>query len=372
MRAIYNTLRLTMKELRAIRRDRVMIVLMIYVFTVAIWMVTSAASTEVRDLSVAVVDEDHSPLSGRLIDEIRPPLFAAPELLAPSEAAQAQTDGRFVLVLAIPPDFERDLRAGRAATLQLLVDATAVAQAGNGATFLQQLLAEALSEYLQPGADSDDLVEVVIRTRFNPNFNATWFNAVMQLMNNVTILTLILSGSSMIREREHGTIEHVLVMPIRPVEIVLSKIIATGAVILLGSVLSLTLVVEWALGVPVSGALWLYVLGAALYVVAVASLGLLLASFTQNMGQFGLLVIPVIIVLFMLSGGITPLESMPGWLRLLMQVVSPATHFVSFAQTVLYRGGGITLVAGDLVAMALMAGVALAIVLARFRKVLAG
>ncbi|MGR3378816.1 ABC transporter permease [Salipiger abyssi] len=372
MQALFNTLRLTLKELRAIRRDTVMLVLMVYVFSVAIVMVTNAASTEVRDLSVAVVDEDHSQLSRRLTDAIQPPLFAPPVPLSPEEAARAQTAGEYVLVLSIPPEFERNLRAGESATLQVLVDATAVAQAGNGASFLQQAVAQELTDYLSPGASGAELVDVVFRTRFNPNFTASWFTSVMQLMNNVTILTLILSGSSLIREREHGTIEHVLVMPIRPVEIVLSKILATGAVILLGSVLSLVLVVEGVMGVPVAGSLGLYVLGAGIYVVAIASLGLLLASFTSNMGQFGLLVIPVIIVIFMLSGGITPLESMPGWLRLVMQILSPSPHFVAFSQTVLYRGGGVDLVAGDLLAMAVMACVALAIVLARFRKVLAG
>ncbi len=126
------------------------------------------------------------------------------------------------------------------------------------------------------------------------------------------------------------------------------------------------------MGVPIEGSLALYAGGAALYVVAVASLGLMLASFTQNMGQFGLLVLPVIIVMFMLSGGITPLESMPGWLQVVMRLISPSPHFVAFAQSVLYRGAGLSLVVWEMAAMAAMSVVALAIVLARFRKVLAG
>ncbi len=109
----------------------------------------------------------------------------------------------------------------------------------------------------------------------------------MQLMNNVTILMLILSGSSLIREREHGTIEHVLVMPVRPHEIVISKIAATGLVILVASVASLVIVVQGAMGVPVAGSLGLYVFGAAIYVVAIGSLGLMLASFTTTWGSSG-------------------------------------------------------------------------------------
>jgi len=372
MRSLRNILWLTGKELRAIRGDRVMLVLIAYVFTVAVWLVSDAAKTEVNDLSVAVVDEDHSPLSARLIDAIQPPLYATPALLTPSEAEAAQKNGERVLVLSIPPDFERDLRAGRDATLMLLVDATAVAQAGNGATFLQEILAQEIRGYLAPGTETAQLVNVVFRNRFNPNLSTRWFTAVMQLMNNVTILMLILSGASMIREREHGTIEHVLVMPVRPHEIVFSKILASGAVILTASLGSLIFVVQGLMGVPVAGSVPLYACGAALYVVAVASLGLLLASFTRNMGQFGLLVIPVIVLMILLSGGMTPLESMPVWLQYLMRTISPAPHFVIFAQAVLYRGAGLALVAGEMAIIAAMSAVAVTIVLMRFRKVLAG
>ena len=106
----------------------------------------------------------------------------------------------------------------------------------------------------------------------------------MQPMNNVTILMLILSGSSLIREREHDTIDHVLVMPVRPHEIALSKIFACGSVILAAQMLSLRIVVEGLMSVPVAGSLALYLLGALLYVIAVGAIGLALATLAQNMG----------------------------------------------------------------------------------------
>ncbi len=370
LKSILNILRLTGKELRAIRGDRVMVVLIFYVFSVAVWLVSNAASTEVEALPVAVVDEDHSPLSARIIDEIRAPLFADPVLLSPKEAARAQSEGRYVLVVTLPPDLERDLRRGEAAEIQILADATAVAFAGNGAAFMTQVLSETVRRSLAPGAESAALVDVVFRYRFNPNTTSRWFTTVMQLMNNVTILMLILSGASLIRERERGTVEHVLVMPVRPHEIVLSKIFANGGVILLASVASLIVVVQGLLRVPIDGSFGLYVFGAALYVVAVASIGLMLASFTDNMGQFGLLVIPVIIIMILLSGGLTPLESMPDWLQTVMHMISPATHFVAFAQAVLYRSAGIEVVMPKLGLIAAMSAVALSLVLARFRKIL--
>ena len=370
MQSLRNIARLTLKELRAIRGDVVMIALILYIFTVAVWLVSQAGSTEVRDLTVAVVDEDQSPLSRRLIDAIQPPLFEAPVILSAEAASQAQIAGDYVLVLEIPPQFEADLRSGKSAQLLILADATAVALAGNGASFLTQTLAREASDYLSPGSTSDALVDVVFRNRFNPNLTAQWFTSVMQLMNNVTVLMLILSGASLIRERERGTIEHVLVMPVRPHEIVLSKVLASSMVILAASVASLLVVVQGVMGVPIAGSIGLYVLGAALYVVAMASIGLMLASFTHNMGQYGLLVIPVIMILMLLSGGMTPLESMPVWLQWVMRTISPAPHFVAFAQAVLYRGAGIGLVLGELAAISAMSLAALALVLARFRKIL--
>jgi ABC-2 type transport system permease protein len=363
-------LRLTVKELRAIARDVVMLVLTAYVFTVATYMVSDAISTDVDHLAIAVVDEDRSPLSQRLTDAIQPPMFRPPVQLSPNEAGQALSDGRYILIASFPPRMEEDIRQGKQAVIALDIDATAVAQAGNGAAFLQQLLAEEVSRYFDAATTAP--VDVVTISRFNPNLTSKWFMSVMQLMNSITILTLILSGASLIREREHGTIEHVLVMPVRPHQIVLSKILANGAVILTAAVVSLHLVVQWALGVPVAGSLLLFVAGTAIYVVAVASIGLMLSTFCQSMGQFGLLVIPVMIVMMLLSGGMTPVESQPALLRGAMALVCPSPHFVKFAQSVLYRGSGLALVWDQMLAMAVMAAATFAITLMRFRKVLSG
>lgn len=372
MNSIVNTLLLAVKELRSIRSDKVMMFLIFYVFTVATYVVADAISTEVVNLSTVVVDEDQSMLSQRLTQTIRGPLFKAPDEASPKAAESGLTYGDYVLSIAIPPNFERDLRSGQSVTLSIEADATAIALAGNGATFMQQLIADEVTKYFARGSSTASLVNVVFHNRFNPNLTSKWFSSVMQLMNSVTIITLILSGASMIRERERGTIEHVLVMPVRPHEIVFSKILANGLVILVSSILSLIFVVNLLIGVPINGSLFLFTAGTALYVISVASLGLLLASFTHSMGQFGLLAIPSIIVMILLSGGMTPLESMPDWLQGVMTAISPAMHFVRFTQSVLYRGSGIDLVASEMLAMALMASVALGIVLARFRKVLAG
>lgn len=188
----------------------------------------------------------------------------------------------------------------------------------------------------------------------------------MAVINNITMLTVILTGAALLREREHGTIEHLLVMPVKPTEIMLAKIWANVLVIVLAALASLLLVVQGLIQVPIAGSMTLFGAGAVLYVISVAAHGILLATFTGSMGQFGLLALPVPIMLNLLSGSMTRMESMPKWLQDVMQFTR-TTHFLSFAQAVFYRGAGLDIVWSPLAALAAFTLAFFAISLTRFR-----
>jgi ABC-2 type transport system permease protein len=155
-----------------------------------------------------------------------------------------------------------------------------------------------------------------------------------------------------------------------PAEIMLSKILANGLVIVLSTALSLWLVVEWWLQVPVAGSRLLFLGGACVYVFAVAALGIALGTVASTMAQFGLLSIPVLLVMMLLSGSTTPLESMPVWLKYIMMVISPTPHFVIFTQDVLYRGGDLSIVWSEILAAAVIGSVYFGFALYRFRRVI--
>jgi len=368
-----NIYRLTVKELRSIRADPMVLILVAYAFSIAVYTVATGASTEAKDLTVGVVDEDHSELSRRLMDALNPPLFKPPVLIAAKEIDANMNDGRLIFVLEIPPSFQSNLLAGRQTSLQLNVDATAMAQAGNGAVYIQSIIAQELANF-RTGREAavSTPANVVIRAKFNPNLYANWFSSVMQVVNNITMLAVILTGAALIREREQGTVEHLLVMPVVPAEIMLSKVLANGLVILIAAGLSLSLVVEWLLKVPIAGSLTLFLAGATLYTLTVAALGILLGTIAATMGQFALLAAPVLLVMQLLSGGATPMESMPVWLQHVMQIISPTPHFVAFSQAVLYRGADLAIVWPLLVAMAAIGAVYFGFALGRFRRVIFG
>lgn len=367
-----NVYRLGVKELRSLVFDPVLLLLIVYVFTLAIYAVATGAKLEVLNASVAYVDEDRSALSGRIISAILPPEFDTPVEISADRIDASMNSGAFVFVLRFPPNFEADLLAGRKSEIQLNVDATAMAQAGNGTVFLQSIIQAETAKFLSGNENAASLpINLVVRAMFNPNLDSSWFNAVMQVINNVTLLSVLLTGAALIREREHGTIEHLLVMPVKPSEIMVAKIWANGLVIVLAAVLSLVFVVQGLLGVPIHGSIALFVFGALIYMISVTGLGILIATFTTSMPQFGLLALPVLVIMNLLSGSTTPMESMPEWLQAIMQA-SPSTHFVAFAQAILYRGAGLTTVWPSLVAMSVLSAVFFVIALSRFRTTMAG
>ncbi len=369
--ALSNIFRLGLKELRSLYADPVLLILMLYTFTVAIYEVAQNVRMEVEDAAIAIVDEDHSQLSHRLADAFLMPQFKPAVEIAASHVDAALENGEYIFVLTIPPHFERDLLAGRKPGLQLDVDATAMSLAGNGAVYIENIALReiAVAEHL-PGADSALPFSVVVRAAFNPNLSSRQFMAIMQLTENITILAIILTGAALIREREHGTIEHLLVMPVSPFEIMCAKIWANGLAILLATALSLYAVVQAVLDVQVQGSIPLFLAGSALYLFAVTALGIFLATLAGSMPQFGLLSIPVFIVMNLLSGAMTPLESMPLWLQTVMQA-SPSTHFVKLAQSILFRGAGIDLIWRHLAPIAGIGAVLFTIAWMRFRRAIA-
>jgi len=281
---------------------------------------------------------------------------------------QGMDAGHYTFVLDIPPHFQADLAEGRHPTIQLNVDATAMAQAGSGARYIEQMIAEEVRAFVA-GRSFEPLLPVgwVTRLAFNPNGDSAWFIAVMQIANMCTLLGILLTGAALIREREHGTIEHLLVMPLTPAEIMVSKIWANALVIVVAATLALLVVIRGFLGVPIAGSVALFVLGLAVYLLAQTAIGIFLATLARSMPQFGLLSIPIFLVMYMLSGANTPLDAMPEVLQRIM-LLSPTTHFVAFSQGVIFRGAGIELVWPQLLTTAVIGMLAFLAALARFRR----
>jgi len=370
---VINVLRLVVKELRSIRADPTMLVLVAYAFSISVNTVATGAVTEATNLSVGIVDEDGSELSRQIAAGLQPPTFQPAMQIAAKDINSKMDKGELLLVVEIPPNFQSNVIAERQTEVQINVDATAVAQAGNGSNYLKSAIANEVQNFIiQLGRPPINPINLVVRARFNPNLKTAWFSAMTQVINQITLLTVILTGAALIREREQGTVEHLLVMPVVPAEIMLAKMLANGLVILVAAMLSLQFIVHMWIGAPINGSIFLFLLGAALYALVVAALGILLGTLATTMGQFGLLAMPVLMVTQLLSGSSTPMESMPVWLQYTMRIISPTPHFVSFAQAVLFRGADFSLVWRPLLAMLIIGSVYFVFAMSRFRRVIFG
>jgi ABC-2 type transport system permease protein len=368
MRGVGNIFWLGLKELRSFFHDWVLLGLVIYSFSLAVFVQAQSSSQELRNASIGYVDEDNSELSRRIIRAFLPPYFKPPQALALPDIDHLMNTSQFTFVVDIPPNFQRDVIAGHQPSVQVDVDATAMVQAGLGSGYAEQIITTEINDYVSH-LEGAALPAVNLSTRilFNPNATTSWFTSVMGIINNVTMLSIIMAGAAILREREHGTMDHLLVMPVSPFEIAMSKVWANGLIVTLAVGFSLAVVVRMLLGVPIVGSVLLFLGGTALYLFFATAVGIFLGTIARSMPQLGLLFILIAMPMNILSGTNTPLESMPPWLATIMQAV-PSTHFVSFAQAILYRGAGLDVVWPQFLVVAAIGGLFFIAALVRFRR----
>lgn len=368
MKTCANIFWLGIKELRSLLSDYVMLMLIVYSFSLAIYAEATAISESVHNASIAIVDEDQSALSRALANALYPPYFKTPIFISAAQTDRAMDQDKFMFVVTIPPKFEKNIRQGRKPTIQIDIDATAVTQASIGNSYIQSIISKEVNRFVSR-SDKTSLypVKLVQRRAFNPNGTGMWFSAINALLNQITMLTIILTGAALLREREHGTIEHLLVMPLNAFQIVIAKIWANGFIILTAFTLSMLVMVENILNIPIAGSKLLLLLGTTSYLFSAAAIGIFLGTIAQTMAQFSLLVLMVIIPMVMLSGGLTPIESQPDIIQPLTWLL-PSRHFMNFSQAVIFRGAGFDLVWPQLIIIITLGATFFIASLALFRR----
>jgi ABC-2 type transport system permease protein len=368
MQSLSNIFWLGVKDLRTLSKDLMMILFIIYSFGLSIYMQSTGAGETVNNASVAIVDEDNSSLSRSIAGLFYPPYFQAAKMISAADIDRGMDNGLYTLVVVIPPRFEADVRKGRDIEVQVNADATAVQQASLGSGYIQNMVSEEVTRYRQEMAQTTGLSpDLVIRRAFNANGTQSWFRAIVGLADQLSMLIIILTGAALLREREHGTIEHLLVMPLTAFEIALAKVWSSGLVIFVGFICSLLFVVEGLLDVPIAGSRGVLLLGTLIYIFATAAIGIFLGTLARTMAQFALLMMMAVMPMMMLSGGMSPIESQPQWVQYVTWFF-PSRHYVSFMQAIVYRGAGLDIVWKEFVTVLVMGVTFLAASLVLFRQ----
>lgn len=337
------------KELLQLSRDWVLLAFILYAFTVDILLAGSGVTLQLNHAAFVVDDQDRTPASRELVSRFHAPYFRFDGLVTdPWMGLRRLDDGKAMMVLSIPPGFEDDLATGNPTQIALQVDTTnsvlGFLAASDAARITGEFgLENALDRLGVAAYDSEaaqrelPIVDNASRVWFNPNQDDSWFMSISQLLNIITVFSILLPATALVREKERGTIEQLMVSPLNAFQILFPKVIAMTGVILLGAALSLFAVLLPVFHVPAKGSLLLFFALTALYVFTTAGLGLFAATLARNLAQVGMLTILILAPMLFLSGAWTPPEAMPWWLRELM-FVSPLHYYIEIAFGILLKG----------------------------------
>ena len=350
LRTLFNWLMpmvaLTRKELLQLKRDRILLLFLVYAFTVDIYLAGSGVTLQVSHAATVISDADHGAAARELRGRLVPPSFTVHAgNPSPQQARKALDTGAAMLALDLPPRFSADLAGGRGTTVGLWVDTSNSVQGFLATSYVARIVAQqgletGLAQQTALPPDTPlPIVDNRVRAWYNADQNDAWFMAISQLLNVITVFAILLPAAAAVREKERGTVEQLLVSPLSPLQILLPKVVAMGGVIMLAVLLSLNLVLWPIFGVPCRGSFLLFGGMTALYVFSTAGLGLFIATLARNLAQVGMLSILILAPMLFLSGAWAPPEAMPHWLAHGM-VVSPLHHFLDIAFGIMLKGQG--------------------------------
>ncbi|MDR3567212.1 MAG: ABC transporter permease [Syntrophobacteraceae bacterium] len=349
---------MTVKELLQFSRDGALILFMVYAFTLDIYLAGSGVKLELSSATMAVHDSDRSSASRELINRFRPPVFDVEGAISRgSEGVRLLDEGKAMVVLDIPPRFEKSLLSGAPTHVQVRLDASNSVLGLFAASYCRRIVESfGLETGLkrlgidprQPGRAPQ--VVNAYRVWFNPNQNNKWFMSIAELLNIITLFAILLPACAMVREKERGTVEQLLVTPLTTFQIMFPKVLAMAAVILAGTTLSLFGVLRYCFDVPIRGSIILFYAVTLLYVFTTAGLGLVISTIARNLGQAGMMAIITYGPMIFLSGAWTPPEAMPHFIRVLM-LLSPLHYYIDASYGVLLKGAGLNLLWGSVLGM---------------------
>ena len=366
---------LVRKEFAQMLRDPPLVFILIWSFTAAVYAAGSGRAMESTDVATAVYDLSRGPASREFLSHLQRPYFKTVAYLHQERDITEWLDtGRAAIVIVIPPDFQRDADGGGQARIQVLTDGALAMSATLAVAYLATISAQYSVELLQRQASgggsrrpAKPSIDQRLRVRFNANMSSAWFAALLELLNMCTMVSLLLTAANLVREKERGTVEQLLVSPVRPIEIFLAKIIPTVVIVLLLTTLCFTAVLRPAFGLPVRGSVTLFFGVTALYVFAMTSMGIAIALVARNLAQAIMMMILILQPMVFLSGAWNPPEAMSPWMRWI-SIVSPLRYYIDFGFGVVLKGNGLSVVLWDIAGMALLGAVLLTFSLIWFER----
>jgi ABC-2 type transport system permease protein len=337
------------KEFAQIFRNLPLIIIVVWAFSVEVYLGGSAFSMDLQNYPIVVVDHSQSPSSRSLIKKIDSPHFKILDVMeGDQDVSRMMNRGVTAVAVIIPPGFERKLLDGQA-DIEVITDGTMSVSASLATTYLSGIGQDFSDEYYErriqensPTTQPVSRLDEKIRIAFNPNMIDAWFSSLFEFVFMLTLVSPLITASLLVREREQKTIEQLFITPATTTEIFLSKIIPTVTIVMAIMPVSLFGIVNYVFGTPFRGSYLLFFSVAFLYVTTMSSLGVAIASLARNMAQTLIITMLTVTPMMFLSGIFSPPEATPDWVSLVNQLF-PLKHFQEIAFNILIKGNGVLL-----------------------------
>ncbi len=365
---------MTWKEILQLSRDVPLLLFLLYSFSLSVVVSGAGITMQLTNAELLVHDADHSHSSRELIHRFQLPYFTfAGEISDPREGLRQLDQGRVMLLLEIPPRFHEALMSGERTAVQVLVDTTNAPQGLSAAGYSVRIAGlfgseTGLASAGLSGAEAAmPRVSSAHRVWFNPTQDERWFQSIAHVLRMTTIFAVLLPAAALVREKERGTVEQLLVSPLSPFQIMFAKVLAMSGVILIALSLALYGVLHPVFHVPMKGSTGLFFLLTTLHVFTTAGFGLVAATIAKNQAQVGMMTLFVVGPMLLLSGITSPYESMPKWVQTVM-TFSPLRYYIDITYGVMLKGAGLDLLWKPVGAMLLLGGALFGFGMWRFRR----
>jgi ABC-2 type transport system permease protein len=321
---------LVMKEIVAFFRSWGLVAVVLYSFTLDIYIAGKGIEMQAKNVSVGYVDETGGGISNKILSRLHAPEFQKPVRFLNQKALYDAIRNREIMVgILFDGDFEKRLERSGHAQLNLLVDAISATQSYQALQYLQNILLD-FSDLKVP-------VALKIHKLFNQNARTEWFMALAEMLSVITLLGVILTAAVFVKEKENGTWDLMLLMPVDPKLVILAKSFSQVLILMFGVVLATGLVLFGAFDTPINGSLWAFFLLSFFYSFTSAGIGLFVAAVSRSMLQVAQLAILIMMPLIFLSGAWTPIHAMSPWLQKL-SLISPLRYYIEGSESIFFRG----------------------------------
>jgi ABC-2 type transport system permease protein len=356
---------LVKKEINQIRRNRALMIMLTVPPTLQLILYGFVLNPDVKHLKLGVVDYANVAESRELLQVITSNHIFNLEstLISEKELSNQVEEGKLDVGLIIPPDFSRKL-ATKSASVQIFIDGVNANTAGIANGYINQIIQQYNRRLVSN--QTNLLITPQFVFLYNPGLTSSWFfvPGVMGLV--MTLISTLVSAITVVKEKDVGTLEQLLMTPAANWEVLLAKIFPLG-ILLMGDILLALTLGRIVFGVPFQGNFWLFLVSSSLYVLVGISLGLLLATVSHSQQQVVLISFFINIPVIQTSGAIAPIEAMPSLFQFL-SLFNPLRHYIYIVRSILLKGVGLDVIWPNILVLMVFVCVFLTIGITKFRR----